>query len=197
MAPEVKAHIESLQKSMGAAFTPKLEQDIITAARANAKTPKLEITHTDLNKASKPAINTMLPEPVEGGGWHLDSAQPKLQLAYNLEHEDYHKKRKAAVEEVNVKKQKLMEIQDRIRASALHQAAGDEEAPAAPEVQELKFVEPVDVASDEELFKDAEMEKHQPRPTFGRAQTSPTRRADQQLNRPRGRETSGGRLSSG
>ena len=135
--------------------------------------------------------------PFEGGGWHLDSAQPKLQLAYNLEHEDYHKKRKAAVEEVNVKKQKLMEIQDRIRASALHQAAGDEEAPAAPEVQELKFVEPVDVASDEELFKDAEMEKHQPRPTFGRAQTSPTRRADQQLNRPRGRETSGGRLSSG
>ena len=64
VAPEVKAHIESLQKSMGAAFTPKLEQDIITAARANAKTPKLEITHTDLNKASKPAINTMLPEPI-------------------------------------------------------------------------------------------------------------------------------------
>ena len=31
VAPEVRAHIESLQKSMGSAFAPKLEQDIVAA----------------------------------------------------------------------------------------------------------------------------------------------------------------------
>ena len=53
VAREVRAHIESLQKSMGSAFAPKLEQDIIAAAKANPKGPKLEITHTDLNKAKQ------------------------------------------------------------------------------------------------------------------------------------------------
>ena len=62
VAPEVRAHIESLPKSMVSAFTLKLEQDIIAAARAHPKGPRLEITHTDLNKAKRPReTNTMQP----------------------------------------------------------------------------------------------------------------------------------------
>eukprot|EP00913_Durusdinium_trenchii_P027840 g26104.t1 len=97
VAPEVKAHIESLQKSMGSAFTPKLEQDIIAAAKMPAKAQSIEITHTDLNKA-KQARNQY-----DAAKKELKKIDEKwvqfnqgLQQAYNCEHEEYKCKRKAA-----------------------------------------------------------------------------------------------------
>lgn len=111
VAPEVKAHIESLQKSMGSAFTPKLEQDIIAAAKMPAKAQSIEITHTDLNKA-KQARNQY-----DAAKKELKKIDEKwvqfnqgLQQAYNCEHEEYKCRRKAAVEELQTKRQKLEDI---------------------------------------------------------------------------------------
>ena len=106
---------------------------------------------------------------------------PSLQMAYNLEREDYRTKRESALEEVKAKRQKLVDIQERIRTSALQQGAR-EDVIDAPDVPEFKLTEPVDLESEEELMRDAELE-HQPnaKPTFGRAHKSPTRQGDTQL----------------
>ena len=119
VAPEARAHIESLQKSMGSAFMPKLEQDIVAVARASPKAPKLEITHKQA-RHQYDAAKTHLKE-VDGKWVQFNQG---LQLAYNLEYEDYRKKREAAIEEVKVKKQKLVDIQERVRTFALQQRAG-------------------------------------------------------------------------
>ena len=102
-------------------------------------------------------------------------------MAYNLEREDYRTKRESALEEVKAKRQKLVDIQERIRTSALQQGAR-EDVIDAPDVPEFKLTEPVDLESEEELMRDAELE-HQPnaKPTFGRAHKSPTRQGDTQL----------------
>lgn len=89
---EVKQHIENLQKSLGSAFTPKLEQDILAAAKA-PPAPKLEITHTDLNRAKQARTQY---EAAKAKLKEVDTKWKQfnhgLQAAYNVEHEEYKQK---------------------------------------------------------------------------------------------------------
>lgn len=173
---EVKQHIESLQKSLGSAFTPKLEQDILAAAKAPAATPKLEITHTDLNRAKQPRAQY---EAAKNRLKEVDAKWKQfnhgLQAAYNAEHEEYKQKRAAALEELQSKKVKLQEIQERIKNSAMNHKVAEEEEMDAPAAEAFQMSDPieVDIGSD-----DDELAAHQPKPCFGRTKASPTRQAE-------------------
>ena len=176
---EVKQHIESLQKSLGSAFTPKLEQDILAAAKAPAAVPKLEITHTDLNRARQARTQY---EAAKGKLKEVDTKWKQfnhgLQAAYNAEHEEYKQKRAAALEDLQNKKMKLHEIQERIRNSAMNHNLAEEEPADGPVTGGFQMMDPieVDIGSDEE-----DLTEHQPVPCFGRTKASPTRQAEQPL----------------
>eukprot|EP00913_Durusdinium_trenchii_P004067 g3769.t1 len=174
---EVKQHIENLQKSLGSAFTPKLEQDILAAAKAPAVAPKLEITHTDLNRAKQARTQY---EAANGKLKEVDTKWKQfnhgLQAAYNVEHEEYKQKRAAALEDLQNKKVKLQEIQERIKNSAMNHNLVEEEPTDIPATGGFQMMDPIEVDIGSE---DEELAEHQPVPCFGRTKASPTRQAEQ------------------
>ena len=176
---EVKQHIENLQKSLGSAFTPKLEQDILAAAKAPAVAPKLEITHTDLNRAKQARTQY---EAANGKLKEVDTKWKQfnhgLQAAYNVEHEEYKQKRAAALEDLQNKKVKLQEIQERIKNSAMNHNLVEEEPTDIPATGGFQMMDPIEVDIGSE---DEELAEHQPVPCFGRTKASPTRQAEQPL----------------
>ena len=174
VAPEARAHIESLQKSMGSAFMPKLEQDIVAVARASPQSPKAG-DHAQASTASVRCGQNSF----EGSRWQMGSVQSGLAVGIQprirgLPQEAGGCYRRGEGEEAEAGGHSG--ARPDIRTSTT--CRGDD-APKGAEAPELKFTEPVDLESDEELMKDAEMEHH--KPTFGRVQNSPTRQADHQL----------------
>lgn len=78
------------------------------------------------------------------------------------------------MEELQNKKLKLQEIQERIKASAMNHKIVDEET-EENQVTAFQMADPieVDLGSDEE-----DLSNHQPVPCFGRTKSSPTRQAE-------------------
>lgn len=203
---EVKGRIAELKKSMGAGFTKELEDSIVAAALAapNASSAaKPIITHGDVNKVSQARkqfekAKTDLAEI--DAEWKSFAAG--LKLAYDRELEDYKVLRAQALEEVRAKAQKVKELQEAIKQSALAHNAEEEEIEAIPVLEDAYQIPDMEDAipsEDEELMvADGEQFAHRPK-AFGRFSVSPTRKAENQEGSAtkKSRATLGGQKAKG
>lgn len=106
-----------------------------------------------------------------------------IQAAYVREQAAYKEQRAEAIQELQQKKDKLRDLQDAVRRSALSQFGDGEDVPEAVDADAypLPEEEATDMISDEKLMADAEVKGvapflHAPQP-FGCHATSPVRKA--------------------
>ncbi|CAK9067742.1 unnamed protein product [Durusdinium trenchii] len=188
---EVRAKVEEVKKTLGPAYNQEIEAKILESAASQLAQPaKAEITHGDLNKISQAKKQYLKAKEdvakIDKDWLHFAKT---IQAAYVREQAAYKEQRAEAIKELQLKKDKLRELQDAVRRSALSQFGEQEEVPlaVAEDLYPLPQDELEDMVSEEELLAETEVKVsgsfiHAPQP-FGRLAPSPTRKAEKQEGR--------------
>ena len=164
---EVKSKLEDLKRTLGVAYTKEIEDKVMEAANVSL-VAKPEIIHGVLNKTAQAKKQyTKAKEAVLEVDKEWKFFAETLKTAYDRERAAYVEQRASAMEELSTRKEKLKELQDAMRQSAMAQSLMEGEDVPQEGIMEDGYTippDPVEPISDEELLDDSMVKGRLPSP---------------------------------